>query len=80
VTSFPDYKPTFPQWARDWDSPLIATLDDFGLELLEGLLAYDPAQRVSAKQACQHGYFTGMAPMIGGNGYGYSGAQSNGFH
>jgi cyclin-dependent kinase len=32
-------------------------MEPFGLELLEALLEYDPAHRLSAKQACIHPYF-----------------------
>ena len=32
-------------------------LDDNGLDLLDAMLVYDPAGRLSAKQACNHPYF-----------------------
>ncbi|OKL61451.1 hypothetical protein UA08_03479 [Talaromyces atroroseus] len=56
VSSFPDFKPSFPKWKR---SPyaLVSGLEPAGLELLEMLLEYDPARRISAKQACAHPYF-----------------------
>ena len=57
VTSFPDFKPTFPKWSRDMSKPLSTGLDDTGLDLLEAMLVYDPAGRISAKQACLHPYF-----------------------
>ncbi|KAJ5310396.1 uncharacterized protein N7443_002857 [Penicillium atrosanguineum] len=56
VTTLPDYKSTFPKWKRP-DGPLVPGLERAGCELLEALLEYDPAHRISAKQACQHGYF-----------------------
>ncbi|CAG7993588.1 unnamed protein product [Penicillium salamii] len=56
VTSFPDYKSSFPRWKRP-DGPLVPGLEPAGLELLEALLEYDPALRLSAKQARQHHYF-----------------------
>ncbi|KAJ5225852.1 hypothetical protein N7468_007077 [Penicillium chermesinum] len=56
VTSFPDYKPTFPNWKRP-DQPLVPGLEEAGAQLLEALLEYDPAHRLSAKQACMHPYF-----------------------
>lgn len=37
--------------------PICRDLDDKGLDLLEMLLVYDPAGRISAKQACNHPYF-----------------------
>jgi cyclin-dependent kinase len=74
VTSFPDFKPTFPKWKRDPPLPLVPGLDEDGLDLLECLLEYDPAHRMSAKQACMHPYFEH------GSSY-YSGRnRRNGFH
>lgn len=68
VTSFPDFKPSFPKWNRTDIAGIVTTLDDIGLDLLDALLVYDPAGRISAKQTVIHPYFTGM------NGY------SNGYH
>ncbi|KAJ6012587.1 hypothetical protein N7522_002942 [Penicillium canescens] len=56
VTSFPDYKGTFPKWKRP-DASIDPGMEPAGLELLEDLLQYDPAHRLSAKQACMHPYF-----------------------
>ncbi|KAL8965886.1 MAG: hypothetical protein Q9183_003637, partial [Haloplaca sp. 2 TL-2023] len=57
VTSFPDFKPSFPKWSRDMARPLVSGLDDAGLDLLDAMLVYDPAGRISAKQAYNHDYF-----------------------
>jgi len=74
VTSFPDFKPSFPKWSRDPTRALVNGLDDNGLDLLDAMLVYDPAGRISAKQACQHPYFE-----LGSSAY--SGrAKTNGFH
>ncbi|KAF2742785.1 Pkinase-domain-containing protein [Sporormia fimetaria CBS 119925] len=59
VTSFPDFKPSFPKWSRTDIADIVTSLDDFGLDLLEAMLVYDPAGRISAKQAVLHPYFTG---------------------
>jgi cyclin-dependent kinase len=59
VTSFPDYKPSFPKWARINIESIVTNLDNAGLDLLESLLVYDPAGRISAKQSVIHPYFTG---------------------
>lgn len=56
VTSFPDYKATFPKWKRPGAS-IVPGMEPAGLELLEALLEYDPTHRLSAKQACIHPYF-----------------------
>lgn len=65
VTSFPDFKASFPKWERKVDDPVVSpdgakVLGDEGLDLLEALLVYDPAGRISAKQAVGHEYFYGM--------------------
>jgi cyclin-dependent kinase len=74
VTSFPDFKPTFPKWKREESLCLVPGLEEDGLDLLEALLEYDPARRISAKQACLHPYFQH------GSSY-YSGrTRRNGFH
>ncbi|KAL2755567.1 hypothetical protein ACRALDRAFT_1051075 [Sodiomyces alcalophilus JCM 7366] len=57
VTSYPDFKSSFPKWVRDESQPLCSNLDDVGLALLELMLIYDPAERISAKQSCNHPYF-----------------------
>lgn len=57
VTSYPDFKSSFPKWIRDESQPLCTNLDVEGLELLEMMLVYDPASRISAKAACNHPYF-----------------------
>jgi cyclin-dependent kinase len=75
VTSFPDYKATFPKWKRP-DVPIVPGLEQAGLELLEALLEYDPAHRLSAKQACMHPYFRNGSSYYSGR---TNGAR-NGFH
>lgn len=59
VTSFPDFKATFPKWRREATHKFVPTLEDAGIDLLDQLLEYDPSRRISAKQACTHDYFTG---------------------
>jgi cyclin-dependent kinase len=56
ITSFPDYKATFPKWKRP-NISIVPGLELAGLDLLEALLEYNPAHRISAKQACMHPYF-----------------------
>lgn len=60
VTSFPDFKPSFPKWGRTDIANIVTSLDEMGLDLLDALLVYDPAGRISAKQTVIHPYFGGM--------------------
>merc|ERR1712100_949045 len=59
VSSLPDYAVTFPKWIKRPISSLIKnnSLDEHGLDLLEKMLKYNPAERISAKQALNHPYF-----------------------
>lgn len=42
---------------RNYSKPLCENLNERGLDLLEMMLVFDPAGRVSAKQAVNHPYF-----------------------
>lgn len=57
VNSLPDFKTTFPQWSRKPLDQAVKGLDSYGLDLLEGLITYDPLNRISAKRAVHHPYF-----------------------
>jgi cyclin-dependent kinase len=67
VTSFPDYKATFPRWKRP-DAEIVPGLEEAGCQLLESLLEFDPAHRLSAKQACAHPYFRNGTAFYSGRG------------
>ena len=75
VTSFPDFKSSFPKWERKQDDEMVNAdgvkiLGENGLDLLESMLVYDPAGRISAKQAVHHPYFTeGGRTLNRQNGY-----------
>ena len=75
VTSFPDFKPSFPKWNRDMSRALVNGLDDNGLDLLDAMLVYDPAGRISAKQACLHPYFELGSGAYSGRNRGPNGYQ-----
>ncbi|RPA84692.1 Pkinase-domain-containing protein [Ascobolus immersus RN42] len=57
VTSYPDFKTSFPRWERVPTEKFVPGLDPAGIDLLESMLIFDPAARISAKQACHHEYF-----------------------
>ncbi|EXJ64448.1 CMGC/CDK/CDC2 protein kinase [Cladophialophora yegresii CBS 114405] len=76
VTSFPDFKTSFPKWRREPMSKLVPNLEPAGLELIEAMLEYDPAHRISAKAACNHPYFA-----AGSAAYSQRGPpRTNGYH
>ncbi|XP_073470061.1 cyclin-dependent kinase 2 isoform X2 [Aquarana catesbeiana] len=57
VTSMPDYKSTFPKWARQDFSKVVPPLDEDGRDLLAQMLQYDSNKRISAKAALSHPFF-----------------------
>lgn len=60
VTSLPDFKPTFPSWRTNSLASCVKQLDNTGLDLLQAMLTYDPAVRISAKKALNHTYFANL--------------------
>ena len=64
VTSFKDYKMTFPNWRPQPLEKSIANLnlDIAGMDLLRRMLKYDPCERISAKSALKHPYFKEIKP------------------
>merc|ERR1711892_1232133 len=57
VSSLPDYKPVFPRWeAQDISQALPPDVSPGGQDLLHQILVYNPAGKISAKQALQHQY------------------------
>lgn len=58
VKYLPDFKPSFPQWQKKNLKDVVPGLDDDGIDLLEQLLIYDAAGRISAKRAILHPYFS----------------------
>lgn len=57
VSSFPDFKPSFPQWPSQKISKVVPDLDLLGVDLLSKMLCYEPHKRISAQQALAHPYF-----------------------
>merc|ERR1719163_989184 len=60
LSELPDFKPTFPKWKpKGWANirNTQAQLGNTGIELLDQLMLYNPAARISARAALQHPYF-----------------------
>jgi cyclin-dependent kinase 1 len=58
VSTLTDWNPGFPIWYKTpFGQTVRDNLDANGLELLEHLLAYDPKDRISAKDTLNHPYF-----------------------
>lgn len=57
VTQLPDFKATFPNWQAFNLKSSMKKIEPAGLDLLEQMLVYDPAKRISAKKALLHPYF-----------------------
>jgi serine/threonine protein kinase len=43
---------------------LVPTLDTDGVDLLEQMLHYDPAKRITAADAMKHSYFRDVSPAL----------------
>jgi len=64
VTQLPDFKVHFPTWTKKClDEQMDGHLDSNGLDLLDKMLIFDPAKRISAKQCLQHPYFDDLDKM-----------------
>jgi cyclin-dependent kinase 2 len=60
ISSYPDYKPTYPNWTGSGLVCLLPTLDDQGRDLISRMICYDPRKRISAREAMEHPYFDEM--------------------
>ena len=75
IVNLPDYKPDFPQYPVPDMQPLVPNMPPDGVALLMLMLKYDPAGRVSAKDAMEHPYFAELTQIgAGGGGGGGGGA------
>ncbi|XP_048784615.1 cyclin-dependent kinase 2 isoform X2 [Lagopus muta] len=64
VTALPDYKPSFPKWARQDLGKVVPPLDEEGRKLLAQMLHYDPNKRISAKAALGHPFFRDVTRAV----------------
>uniref|UniRef100_A0A1B0G463 Protein kinase domain-containing protein n=1 Tax=Glossina morsitans morsitans TaxID=37546 RepID=A0A1B0G463_GLOMM len=60
ITSLPDYKNTFPCWSSNQLTNQLKNLSSGGLDLIQKMLIYDPARRISAKDVLKHPFFDGF--------------------
>jgi cyclin-dependent kinase len=72
VTELPDWKNDFPRYAIPSTlRELVPRLDPVGVELLEAMLVYDPARRISAQAARKHPYFDELPEHVRNSGEEY---------
>jgi cyclin-dependent kinase 3 len=57
ISRLPDYKDAFPKWHGNHISQVIPQLDALGVDLISKMLRYNPAERISAKEAMRHAWF-----------------------
>ena len=57
VLTFINTQATFPNWQTMGLASTMKKIEPAGLDLLEKMLIYDPAKRISAKKALLHPYF-----------------------
>lgn len=60
VSRLPDYRDVFPKWSPKHLSQVLPQLDADAVDLLHKMLKYNPAERISAKEAMQHPWFNDL--------------------
>jgi len=63
VSSYRDFKTTFPRWTSRPLSQVIPDLGSDGIDLLSQMLVYEPSKRVSAVEAMKHPYFDDLKAL-----------------
>ncbi|KAJ0392271.1 hypothetical protein P43SY_005492 [Pythium insidiosum] len=65
IVDLPDYRRDFPVYQTPATlAHLVPTLDADGVDLLEQMLHYDPAKRITATDAMKHPYFHDLSPAL----------------
>jgi serine/threonine protein kinase len=64
VSQLPGYKETFPKFASRSLAEVIPHADALALDLIQKMLTYDPAKRISAKAALDHPYFNDLSLSV----------------
>jgi len=54
VTSYPEYKSTFPKWKPTNIADILPELDEKGIDLMNKFLTLDPDKRITIKEAINH--------------------------
>jgi len=70
LSELPEFKASFPKWpARGWENirNTKVQIGPDGIDLLDGLMAYDPRRRLSARKALQHVYFADAERLAAGS-------------
>lgn len=60
VSRLPDYRDVFPKWPAKRLGQVLPELSPDAIDLLSRMLKYDPAERISAKEALQHPWFNDL--------------------
>jgi len=64
VEQLKDFQPCFPRWRRkpveDWITPINPCCEADALDLIQWLLAYRPAKRITARVALTHPFFNSV--------------------
>lgn len=64
-SSLPEYKEgRFKQWPKRSLAEFVTGADPLALDLIEKMLVYDPAKRISAKDALSHPYFDDLSATV----------------
>jgi serine/threonine protein kinase len=62
IVDLPEYTPDLPPYPppRGGLASLVPTLDATGVDLLNKMMQYDPARRITAQEALEHPFFFDM--------------------
>jgi serine/threonine protein kinase len=60
VSKLPDFKDHFPKWPRKSAAKAFPKFTGHALDLLMKMMDYDPAKRISCKDALKHPYFDAL--------------------
>lgn len=60
VAHLKDFKSNFPKWQAQSFADIVPNLDEDGLDLVNQMLTYKPASRISAKNGMMHPFFNDL--------------------